>query len=69
MEREIVCALTRELNDCYCLSLPADPTLDRFQDAPAHNLTGKQLVVVGSSHAGKLSALVSASIETKFLKL
>ena len=25
--------------------------------------------VVGSSHAGKLSALVSASLETKFLKL
>ena len=27
------------------------------------------MVVVGSSHAGKLSALVSASLETKFLKL
>ena len=35
IERQIVCALTREQNDCYCLSLPADPTLDCFQDAPA----------------------------------
>ena len=36
---------------------------------PARDLNGKRLVVVGSSHAGKLSALVSASLETKFLKL
>ena len=62
MECEIICALTRELNDYYCLSLPADPILDRFWDAPTHNLSGKQLVIVGSSHAGKLSALVSASL-------
>ena len=69
MECKVVCALTRELNDCYCLSLPTDPILDHCWDAPAHDLSGTRLVFVGSSHAGKLSALVLASLETTFLKL
>ena len=34
-EHEVVCALTRELNDCYCLSLPSDPVLDRHSESPA----------------------------------
>ena len=68
-ELEVVCALTKELNDCYCLSLPTDPLLERHSKSPARDLSEKRLVIVGSSHAGRMSALVSASLETTFLKL
>ena len=39
MEGKIVCAITRELNDCYCLSLPADPTLTSSRTPPRTTLT------------------------------
>ena len=68
-ETEIVTALCTELNTSYCLSLPSTPVLDRGSESHVINLDGKRVVVVGASHAGKLSALLAASLETKFLKL
>ena len=52
-----------------CLSLPSTPVLDLGSEYHVINLDGKRVVVVGASHAGKLSALLAASLETKFLKL
>ena len=68
MESEIITALTKELNDSHCLSLPAAPALDRGSEFPMPELDGKRVVVIGSSHAGKLSTLLAASLATKFLK-
>ena len=34
-EHKVVCALTKELNDCYCLSLPSDPMLEYHSESPA----------------------------------
>ena len=66
LEIEVITALCKELNDCYCLSLPATPALDRGSESPTLDLDGNWVVAIGSSHAGKLLA---ASLETKFLKL
>ena len=68
MESEIITALTKELNDSHCLSLPAAPALDRGSEFPMPELDGKRVVVIGSSHAGKLSTLLAPSLATKFLK-
>ena len=48
-EHKVVCALIKELNDCYCLSLPTDPLLDRHSESPARDLSEKRLVILGSS--------------------
>ena len=45
------------------------PGLDCDLVSHCLDLEVKKLVVIGSSHAGKLSALQAASLETMFLKL
>ena len=61
--------LVRELNDCYCLSLPASPALCRRNGSPLDEHVIKKLIMVGGSHTNRLSALVSASFETLCFKL
>ena len=61
--------MCKELNNSYCLSLPTMPGLDCDLVSHCLDLEVKKLVVIGSSHAGKLSALQAASLETMFLKL
>ena len=61
--------LVRELNDCYCLSLPASPALCRRNRSPLDEPKIKKLIMVGGSHTSRLSALVSASLETLCFKL
>ena len=68
-ETGIISSLCKELNDSYCLALPAVPNLDRGSVSLCQDLEVKRLVVIGSSHAGKLSPLLTASLETQFLKL
>ena len=68
-ESAIVGGLIRELNDCYCLSLPATPALCRGDGSSLDEPEFKKLVMVGGSHTSRMSALVSASIETVCLKL
>ena len=61
--------LIRELNDCYCLSLPPYPALCRGNGSPLDEPEIKKLIMVGRSYTRRLSALVSASIETICFKL
>ena len=68
-ETGIISSLCKELNDSYCLALPAVPNLNRGSVSLCQDLEVKRLVVIGSSHAGKLSTLLTASLETQFLKL
>ena len=68
-ETNIISSLCKELNDSYCLSLPTVPDLDRGSVSHCQDLEVKRLVVIGCSHAGKLSALLAGSLETQFLKL
>ena len=68
-ETDIITSLCKELNDSYCLSLPAAPAHELGSESQCLVLEGKRMVVIGSSHAGKLSALLAASLETKFKKL
>ena len=49
--------------------LPTVPNLNRGSVSLCQDLDVKRLVVIGSSHAGKLSTLLTASLETQFLKL
>ena len=68
-ETGIISSLCKELNDSYCLALPAVPNLNRGSVSLCQDFEVKRLVVIGSSHAGKLSTLLMASLETQFLKL
>ena len=68
-EAAIVGGLIHELNDCYCLNLPASPVLCRGNRPPLDELEIKKLIMVGRSHTSRLSAFVSASIETHCFKL
>ena len=60
---------TRELNDCYCLNLPSNPSLQRGSESPLLEHGKGRLVLVGASHTSRMSALIPASLETKFLQL
>ena len=53
MESEIISALCKELNDSYCLSLPAAHSLDLSSESPMLELNGKRVVVIGCSHTGQ----------------
>ena len=68
-ESAIVGGIVRKLNDCYCLNLPANPALCRQNRSPLDEPEIKKLVMIGGSHTSRLSALVSASIETTCFKL
>ena len=68
-EAAIVGGLIRELNDCYCLSLPPNPALCCGNGSPLDKPEIKKLIMVGGSHTSRLSALVSASFETICFKL
>ena len=68
-EAAIVGGLIRELNDCYCLSLPPNPALCRGNGSPLDEPEIKKLIMVGGSHTSRLLALVSASFETICFKL
>ena len=68
-ESAIVVGLERKLNDCYCLNLPANPALCRRNGSPLDEPKIQKLVMIGGSHTSRLSALVSASIETTCFKL
>ena len=68
-ESAIVGGIVRELNDCYCLNLPANPALCRRNGSPLDKPEIKKLVMIGGLHTSRLSALVSASIETTCFKL
>ena len=68
-EAAIVGGLIRELNDCYCLSMPPTPALCRGKGSPLDEPEFKKLIMVGGSHTSRISALVSASIETICFKL
>ena len=59
----------KELNDSYYMSLFSAPAIEHGSGSDTLQLDGKRMVVIGSSHAGKLSALLGASMATQFLKL
>ena len=65
----IVGGLIRELNNCYCLSLPPNPALCRGNGSPLDEPKIKKLIMVGGLHTSRLLALVSASLETICFKL
>ena len=68
-ESAIISSITRELNDCYCLHLPSDPSLQRDSESPLLEHGTGRLVLVGTLHTSRSSALLPASLETKFLRL
>ena len=68
-ESAIISSITRELNDCYCLHLPSDPSLQRDSESPLLEHGTGRLVLVGASHTSRMSALLPASLETMFLRL
>ena len=68
-ESAIVGGIVRELNDCYCLNLPAKPALCRRNGTPLDEPVIKKLVMIGGLHTSRLSALVLASIATTCFKL
>ena len=68
-ETRIIGNLTRELNDCYCLNLPVTLSLLRGSESPLLEHGKGRLVLVGASHTSRMSALIPASLETKFLQL
>ena len=61
--------VVRELNYCYCLNLQTSPVLCRGNGSLQNEPKFKKLIMVGGSHTSRLSALVSASIETHRFKL
>ena len=61
--------LVGKLNDCYCLNLPSSPALCRGNGSPLDEPKLNKLIMVGGTHTSRLSALVSASIETHCFKL
>ena len=68
-ESAIVGGLVSELNDCYCLNLPASPALCHRNGSLLDEPEIKKLIMVGGSHTSRLSALVSASLKTLCFKL
>ena len=68
-ETRIITNLKRELNDCYCLNLPVSPSLLHGSESPLLEHGKGWLVLVGALHTSRMSALLSASLETKLLKL
>ena len=61
--------LVGKLNDCYCFNLPSRPILCCGNGSPLDEPEFKNLIMVGGTHTSRLSALVSASIETHCFKL
>ena len=49
--------------------LPSEPVLNHGTLSSLQQLEPKKLVLIGSSHTYRLSALVPASLETEYLKL
>ena len=68
-ETRIITNPKRELNDCYCLNLPVSPSLLHGSESPLLEHGKGWLVLVGALHTSRMSALLSASLETKLLKL
>ena len=63
-ESAIISSITRELNDCYCLHLPSNPSLQRDSELPLLEHGTGRLVLVGASRTSRMSALLPASLES-----
>ena len=68
-EIEITSSLTTEPNSLHCLNLAERPNIKRGSGLPTAELGGCKLIMVGSSHTAKISALSRHSGSREYIPL